>query len=474
MVTITNIITQIHKKFKGFYVNYQNNDKCFYNSRYFYLFFQLKNRADKSIIKCILFLTIFFESKGYFLNFFDRVGEFFSQDILLSLGVAIAVGLLFNRLVKRLGLPSVTGYLLAGVLIGPAFLQVIPAHWLHSCTLLVNVALGFIAFSIGGEFKLSKIKRIGKSVIVITFFQAILTTLLVDIGLLIFFEPAIAVCLGAIATATAPAATLMVVKQYNASGPVTNMLMPVVALDDAIGLMVFSVSLSIAKLSVFKDGVSVIEILFDPLKEIVLSLLIGAAIGAVMTFCLGFFHSRSNRLVTIISAVFIGTSVSAMFGLSSLLLCMSIGAVMSNFYSESDKMLDLTEHWTPAVFLLFFVISGAELDLSIIPTVGALGILYLVLRSAGKYFGARMGASIVNADKNIKKYLGVALLPQAGVAIGMSQIVVGALPIEYSSQIRAVVLCATLVYELIGPLLTKIVLKKAGEIGSDGPSEVSV
>jgi len=409
----------------------------------------------------------------FFLSFADPIGNFFAKDILLSLGVAIAIGMVFNRIVKKLGLPNVTGYLVAGVLLGPSFLQIIPDAWLGSCTLLVNVALGFIAFSIGGEFKMSKIRKIGKSVLIITVFQAFMTTLLVDIGLLLFFPPSVAVCLGAIATATAPAATLMVIRQYNAKGPVTNILMPVVALDDAIGLIVFSISLSIAKLTLAVDGINYLHILLDPLKEIVLSLLIGAIIGAVLTFCLGFFHSRSNRLVSIISAVFIGTSVSSLFGLSSLLLCMAIGAMMSNFYRESEKMLDITEHWTPAVLLLFFVISGAELDLTIVPTVGILGVLYLVLRSAGKYFGARLGATVVKESPNVRKYLGVALLPQAGVAIGMSQIVVKVLPSEYGSQVRAVVLCATLIYELVGPLLTKIVLKKAGEITSDGNEDVA-
>ena len=269
--------------------------------------------------------------------FTDSLGNFFAKDILLSLGVAIAIGMVFNRIVKKLGLPNVTGYLVAGVLIGPSFLQIIPTTWLGSCTLLVNVALGFIAFSIGGEFKISKIKKI-------TIFQALVTTLLVDIGLLIFFPPAVAVCLGAIATATAPAATLMVIRQYNAKGPVTNILMPVVALDDAIGLIVFSISLSIAKLTLAVEGINYLHILLDPIKEIALSLLIGAAIGAVLTFCLGFFHSRSNRLVSIISAVFIGTSISSLFGLSSLLLCMAIGAMMSNFYRESEKMLDITNY----------------------------------------------------------------------------------------------------------------------------------
>ncbi len=405
-----------------------------------------------------------FYGKVDLVSIFNTIGGFFSKDVLLSLGVAIAVGLVFNRVVKRIGLPNVTGYLVAGVLIGPCFLQIIPSVWIEELTLLVNVALGFIAFSIGGEFRISKIKNIGKSVFIITLFQALTTTLLVNIGLLLFFEPAVAICLGAIATATAPAATLMVVRQYNAKGPVTDMLMPVVALDDAVGLVVFSVSLSVAKLTVASNNVNVLHMLLDPIKEIVLSLSVGALIGAVLTFGMGFFHSRSNRLTSIICAVFLGTSVSSLFGLSSLLLCMSIGAVMANFYPESEKMLDITEHWTPVVFLLFFVISGAELDLSIVPTVGVLGILYIVLRSVGKYFGARIGSTVVHEHTNIRKYLGVALLPQAGVAIGMSQIVVNELPAEYGGRIRAVVLCATLVYELIGPLLTKLVLVKAGEI----------
>lgn len=399
------------------------------------------------------------------MEIFSFIADFFSQSILLSLGTAILIGLIFNRIVKKLGLPNVTGYLVAGVLIGPSCLCIIPDTWINSLTLLVNVALGFIAFSIGGEFRISKIKNIGTSVLVITFMQALTTTLVVDLGLwLIFRNVGEAICLGAIATATAPAATLMVVRQYNAKGPVTDMLLPVVALDDAIGLVVFSVSISIAKILFSDAKPNVALMLLDPLREIALSLLIGAAIGIVLTFGLGFFTSRSNRLTSIICAVFIGTAAAELFDLSSLLLCMSIGAVMTNFYKESDKMIDLTEHWTPVVLLLFFVISGAELNLKVLPTVGLLGVMYILLRSLGKCLGAFLGSTAVKAEPNVRRYLGVALLPQAGVAIGMSQIVVEVLPEEYGSKIRAVVLCATLVYELIGPLLTKLVLTCAGEI----------
>ena len=295
--------------------------------------------------------------------------------------------------------------------------------------------------------------------------QALTTTLIVDIGLaLVCKNVGVAICLGAIATATAPAATLMVIRQYNAKGPVTDMLMPVVALDDAIGLIVFSVSISVAKILFSGSEINIGHMLLEPLREIGLSLLIGAIIGELLTLFLGFFHSRSNRLTSIICAVFLGTAIAEIFSLSSLLLCMSIGAMMANFYRESEKMLDLTEHWTPVVFLLFFVISGAELDLMVLPTVGLLGAMYLLFRSLGKYFGAFAGAAMVKSDKNVRNYLGVALLPQAGVAIGMSQIVVSTLPDEYGTKIRAVVLCATLVYELFGPLLTKLILTHAGEI----------
>ncbi len=387
------------------------------------------------------------------------------MNTLISLSIAMAAGLLFSRLVKRIGLPNVTAYLVAGLLVGPYVLDFVSHEHLASFSILTDVALGFIAFSIGGEFKLSHIKQIGGSSLIITFFQAVAACLLVDGVLLIAFpgDPALAITLGAIATATAPAATLMVVRQYKAKGPVTGILLPVVALDDAIGLMIFSVSLALAKVFAQGTAPTVETMLLEPLLEIFGSLLIGFAIGVVLAFAIGFFHSRGNRIAIVIAAVFLGVGLSQILPLSSLLVCMAIGAGMCNLQKEYEKVLDFNERWTTPLFMIFFVISGAELDLSVLPAVGLLGVLYLVARSIGKYLGAFLGARVVNADKNIQKYLGICLLPQAGVAIGMSQIVVSALP-EYGAQIRAVVLCATLVYELVGPLLTKMVLTKAGEI----------
>ena len=383
---------------------------------------------------------------------------------MLALAVAIACGLLFNRIAKKLNLPNVTGYLVAGLLLSGSVTRIIPFDVVAKLGSIVTVALGFIAFSIGGEFKLSNIKKLGARVITVTMFQSLMAVLFVDVALILLHYPVgEAITLGAIATATAPAATLMVVRQYRADGPVTRTLLPVVALDDAVGLIVFSISVSVAQGLDAGGDVNYALMALEPLKEIALSLVLGAAIGFVMTYCMRFFASRANRLTLVICAVLLGTALADIWGLSSLLLCMMIGAVLANLYNDVDKLLDVVDHWTPPLFLLFFVLSGADLQLSVLPQVGLLGVMYLVCRSAGKYLGAFVGAHITHFDKNVQKYLGIALLPQAGVAIGMTSIVAQRLP-QYSDEIRAVVLCATLIYELVGPVLTKIALTRAGEI----------
>ena len=376
----------------------------------------------------------------------------------------MAAGLLFNRLAKLISLPNVTGYLVAGLLIGPSVLNLIPGDTLRGMDVLVSLALGFIAFSIGGEFKLSTVKAIGGKSIVITLFQALMAVALVDLSLWACgFELPLALTLGAIAAATAPAATLMVVRQYKAKGPVTQTLLPVVAMDDAIGLVVFAVSLAVAQVLSAGAELSVKTMLFKPLIEIVLSLLAGGAVGLAASVALRFFHSRDNYLCVAAAAVLLCVALSGLWGLSSLLLCMAAGAVASNLCKDADRLLDGCDRWTPPLFMLFFVISGAELDLAAIPAVGLLGVIYIVARSLGKYLGTYLGAGLTHADENVKKYLGLALLPQAGVAIGMAQMCAAALP-RYAGRITTVVLCATLVYELAGPLITKLALTKAGEI----------
>lgn len=387
------------------------------------------------------------------------------MSILLSLGLAMAIGLLLTRVVKLFNLPNVTGYLIAGLLVGPYCFNFITDEYLETFKIITTVALGFIAFSIGSEFQIKTLRYVGKNAVIITCFEALTAVLLVNVVLhFAGFPLPISLILGAISAATAPAATLMVVRQYKANGPVTQTLLPVVALDDAVGLMVYSVSVALAKTFCTDAEMTFATVVVAPIVEIVSSLAIGAALGGILTLCMRFFHSRANRLCLMLTVVILGVAISEKLDLSALLLCMMIGAVFCNLNKESEKILDGCERWTPPVFMLFFVISGAGLDFSVLKTVGLLGILYIVFRSIGKYLGAFLGATVVKAEPNIRKYLGITLLPQAGVAVGMAQMVMTELPLEYATKIRTVVLCATLVYELFGPVLTKISLKKAGEI----------
>ncbi|MFA5765045.1 MAG: cation:proton antiporter [Bacilli bacterium] len=400
------------------------------------------------------------------------------MNFLIMIAIALLAGLLSTRLMKLVKLPNVTGYLIIGLLIGPHCINIVGKEEVTSLSLLIEIALGFIAFSIGGEFKLENLKKIGKNVFIITFIQAFLALVFVDIFLIVLGLiqgtlqenlPLILV-LGAIATATAPAATLMVIRQYKARGKLTDTLLLVVALDDAFGLVLFAISLAIAKVFANGEAITFTSIALLPLLEIVISLGIGAVLGFILSLATRFFHSRANRLIWMIVVVFAGVGLTQIlpFAVSPLLLCMMIGAVFCNTNNNSLVILDGIERWTPPLFMLFFIISSAELDLRVIPTVGLIGIIYLVARSGGKYFGAYLGSTIVKEEKSIRNYLGLALLPQAGVAIGMAKISSEALP-KYSAQILAVVLCATLIYELVGPVVTKFALKKAGDIQPEPP-----
>lgn len=376
----------------------------------------------------------------------------------------MAVGLVFNRLVKLVHLPNVTGYVVAGVLFGPYVFNLLPAKEVSSLSIISDVALAFIAFSIGSSFEMSNLKIIGSKSILITILEACGGSAFVIAFCLIFgFPVPESLSLGAIAAATAPATTLLVAKQYKAKGPVTQMLLPVVAMDDAVCLILFSVLSSISAEMVNGTDLSVASMLLKPLKQIGLSLLIGAAMGFVVAFCSKLFKSRANRISVIIASLFFCTALADKLNLSQLLVCMMESAIMVNFSKEADKMLDVCDRWTPPVYIVFFVLSGASLNFKILPTVGLIGVIYVIARAVGKYCGATLGAAVTKADKNVIKYLGFTLLPQEGVAIGMSQLIVNILP-KYGDEIRAVILCAMLVYELTGPILTKFALKKAGEI----------
>ncbi len=391
------------------------------------------------------------------------------MNILVVLSIAVCAGLLVSRGARAIRLPNVTAFLIAGLLIGPCVGGLMTKEQASSLDVLSQVALGFIAYSIGGEFRLSYLKKIGKAPLTITIFQGVMTALLVDLGLIALgFPLPESLLLGAIALATAPAATLMVVRQYKAKGAVTDMLLPVVAMDDALGLMVFSVSSAVAQ-GLLGGAVTVQSMLLSPLLEIAESLLLGAALGLVLAYCARFFASRGNKLSLSIAMILAGVGLCEMFGLSSLLVCMMIGAVMVNLSQSHEVLMEQCDRFTPPIFLIFFVLSGAELDLSVLPTVGLLGVSYLLLRSLGKWSGSMLGAVAVKADKNVRRYLGLTLLPQAGVAIGMARLVAASFP-TLGAQINAVVLAGTLVFELIGPVVTKIALLRAGEIAA-GPAK---
>lgn len=425
-----------------------------------------------------------------------------TTQILLSVSVCVVAGLLMSRICKLLGLPAVTGYLVAGVLVGCFCLGSItlPGGYhlgfterdfsdVKSIGILSDVALGFIAFSIGSEFKLSDLKHTGKKVAVVGCVQAIVASAIVCASLIgmhyillsatgedILPLPA-ALILGAIASATAPAATLMVVRQYKAKGPLTDMLLPIVALDDAVGLMVFAVLMGIAK-AIDGGRIDMISIVLEPLLEIVVSLVVGAILGFLLSLLERLFHSNSNRLSLVISFVFITVAITALqniyigsvhIGLSSLLTCMMGGTVFCNVCECSDEMMERADGWTKPLLILFFVISGAELDLSVFlnPWCVLIGIVYIIFRSAGKYFGARFSSQAMGCEKSTVDYLGITLLPQAGVALGMVSTVASDVTLggtSVASVVRFVVLFSVLVYEIIGPVLTKWALTKAGDI----------
>jgi len=385
-------------------------------------------------------------------------------SILFYLALILFSGLIFGRAVKLIKLPNVTGYLIGGLIIGSYCLKLVPKNIVTELEIISEIALAFIAFSIGSEFKISYLKKVGMTPIIIAIFEALTATALVTVALVLFgFDIEIALLLGAIASATAPAATIMVVKQYNAKGPVTDTLLSVVALDDAVALIAFGFSMAIVNLIQNPGQSSLIMSVGLPIIEIVGSVVIGLVLGSLFTVPLRFFKKDSNRMIITVGFIFLGSALASMLGLSSLLLCMFMGAALVNVNKSAKSIFKLVDSVTPPIFLIFFVVSGAELDITFLPKIGLIGILYIAFRVVGKVTGASIGAVIMKAPETVKKYIGFTLIPQAGVAIGLSLIASQTLP-GYGQTIRAVVLSATLIYELTGPVFTKIGLKKAGEI----------
>ncbi len=411
------------------------------------------------------------------------------SELFISLALAMIGGLLMSRVAKKLNLPAVTAYLVAGLLLGPYCLGALRISGLgfnsleqvESIGAISQAAMGFIAFTIGNEFRLSQLKSMGKQAIVVGIFQAVITTVVVDIALIALHLafPAMlslpsAIVLGAIASATAPAATLMVVKQYKAEGPLTSLLMLVVAIDDAVGLVLFAISMGIAN-AIEMGSISVTGMIIEPIIEIVLSLGLGAVMGFLLNYLEIFFHSRSKRMTLSVAFVMLTVGLSMLkfeiggvhCGFSLLLVCMMTGTVFCNVCETSEELMGRVDGWTVPLNLLFFVLSGAELDLQILsnPMVLVIGIVYIIFRCLGKYYGAFGSCKATKCSDKITKNLGITLFPQAGVALGMS---LTAASLADGAVVRNVVLFSVLVYELIGPALTKRSLTAAGEIKPEG------
>ena len=411
------------------------------------------------------------------------------ETYLICLAVAMIGGLMLSRVTKLMHLPAVTAYLVAGLLLGPFCLGALKVPGLgfnsleqvETLGIVTQTALGFIAFTIGNEFRLHQLKAMGSSAITIGILQAVITTVVVDIvliGLHLCFPEMIsipcAITLGAIASATAPAATLMVVRQYKADGPLTRLLMLVVAIDDAVGLLLFSVSFGIAT-ALANGQVSVMGVVVEPIVEILLSLALGAGMGWLLNWVEQFFHSRSKRMTISVAFVMLTVGLSMLkfqvagihCGFSLLLVCMMTGTVFCNICDTSEELMGRIDGWTTPLNILFFVISGAELDLQVLanPVTILVGVVYIIARSAGKYYGADISCHMTKQSKPISDNLGITLLPQAGVALGMA---LTAATLPDGALARNVVLFAVLVYELVGPALTKRALLAAGEIKPEG------
>lgn len=407
------------------------------------------------------------------------------ETYFISLAIAIIGGLMMSRVAKKLHLPAVTAYLVAGLILGPYCIGALDISGLgfnsleqvETVSFISNAALGFIAFAIGNEFRLDSLKHMGGQAITIGIVQAVATTVLVDIVLIAvhFLNPNLislpaAITLGAIASATAPAATLMVIKQYKADGPLTRLLMLVVAIDDAVGLVLFAVSFGIAH-ALEIGSINVVGIIVEPLVEIIISLLLGAIMGVVLNFAEQFFHSRSKRLAISLGFVLLAVGISMLkfeiggvhCGFSLLLVCMMTGTIFCNVCETSEELMGRVDGWTVPLNILFFVLSGAELDLQILakPTVLLIGVIYIIARCAGKYYGAFGSCMMTKCSEKITKNLGITLFPQAGVALGMA---LTATELSDGAMVRNVILFSVLVYELVGPALTKRSLQAAGEI----------
>lgn len=395
------------------------------------------------------------------------------MDIILKVSIVLAVGMLGGKLAKLVKLPNVSGYLVLGLFLGPSFFNLIRTGDAKSLEFISEIALAFIAFSIGSEFVIKDMIKYGKKIFIITLGEVVGAVALVFTVMYFLLDQtfAFSIVIAAMSAATAPAATLLVIRQYRAYGPVTKTLLPVVALDDVFGIIVFSIAISLAKISVGGTKPSFNQIFLNPLIEIFGSLLLGFIIGVVLSYIIRKLKYHDDYQVISLIAIGIGMGASNMLNLSPLLTNIMIGTTIVNTLSKPEKAFNAINNFVPAFYVLFFTLAGASLDVSILKAVGLIGIAYVFARGIGKILGSWLSAVAVKAEKTVCKYMGLGLLPQGGISIGLSVIVRQQLP-KYANEITTIIMFSILIYETLGPVFAKIAIQKAGEInGLDNYSE---
>lgn len=387
------------------------------------------------------------------------------MNIMLKISIVLAAGLLGGKLANRLKLPNVTGYIIAGLFLGSSFFKLLSEQELAQLDIVSEMALAFIAFSIGSELVYSELRKVGKKIMIITIFEALGAVLLVFVAMFFLFgQPlSFSLVLASMSAATAPAATLLVMRQYRAYGPLTKTIIPVVALDDVLGIVAFGIAIPIARLTMNDAALSVGQSILHILWEIFGSLLIGGILGLGLTLIGTKLKARDDFQVTALVAIGLGMGCAKVMGLSPLLVNIMVGLMLVNLSPQHEKAFNAINDFVPPFYVLFFALAGAGLDLSVLKTVGMIGMAYVFARGIGKLLGAFVGAVSTKAEKVVSRYLGLALLPQGGVSIGLSILVRQQLP-EFAKEITTIIMFSVLIYEITGPIFAKIAIQKAGEI----------
>lgn len=386
------------------------------------------------------------------------------MDTILKLAIIILVGLIGGRLARRFNLPSVSGYIVAGLLIGPSFLNIIKAGETTHFSIINEVALAAIAFSVGSEFLYCDIKKSAKKVFIITLCEVMGALLVVFLVMYyICLQPfGFSLVIASMSAATAPAGILMVIRELKADGPLVRTILPVVAIDDALGIIAFGISLSVANLMSGTAQVNLVSIIAIPLLQIVCAIVLGVVLGIFFAYFAVRAYSKNELLKITLMAILLAAGLANLFNISALLTLMAMGAMLINIMRRADRVFNIINDYTPPIYLLFFTLAGASLNLSVLSSVGLLGVAYIFARAFGKVAGAAIGAKVVKAPKQVQQNIGMSLLTQGGISIGLSMIVAKELP-EYSTSIITVILFSVLIYEILGPILAKFAIQRAGE-----------